>query len=279
MQDTELYDIGIIGGGPAGMSAAKETSNQGKSTIIFNDKTLATNLIKTISTAKDLPYTYLNQKIALIRYRFGIFILFTPQNKTFCCKSLIFATGGYFKPLNFNTKNIYSTLDIDLNLQNKNIIITGFNNISISYALSLASYCKNVYLCDTSFNLTCSSTLSKQLKKYPNIICLTNCRIKSVQNNKENQLESIILDTNEKILVSAIFNTAEIIPQTTLARTFVQITEDNYIKIDTNYETSVSGCFATGDCCLPKNKTTTELKKAGKEAAKSAIKYLNIHKI
>lgn len=292
-----VYDLLIIGAGPAGMTAAIYAGRSNLSVALIDKEGFGGNIAKSprvenipgfvsISGAEfaeqmynqitNLPtITHFIEEIIYINYRYGLFILTTNNKETICGKSLIFATGTDHKKLDLPTKDIYYCATCDGPFfKNKNVIVVGSGNTGVTYAIELASYCKNVYLCDITFNMCCEPVLVQQALSINNIHWLPNSTIQKVTNNKEQRLSSVTLTTGNTLKCNAIFAAIGLTPQTHLAQPFVTLTEAKYIKsIDCSTD-KVPGVFVAGDCRDNQVKQVVTAVADGATAALKAIKFI-----
>lgn len=294
MMENKLYDITIIGAGPAGMTAAIYAGRAGKSVALLDKDgfggqiakspkvenipgfasisgiDFATKMFKQISSFETIEH-FIGEAI-LIQYKRGIFIVSLDSTKTtVCSKSLIFATGCKPREIKLPTKDIYYCVTCDGPFfKNKPVIVLGSGNTGATYALELARYCKHVYLCDITMNLMCEPILADKIKENKKITFLPNCTVKTVNNKDDGALESVTLTTFDIIKVNAIFSALGMIPQTKIAERFVNFDENKYINMP-----EIPGVFAAGDCTTSKIKQVTAAAASGTAAALDAINFVN----
>jgi thioredoxin reductase (NADPH) len=297
MQD-KVYDILIIGAGPAGMSAAIYAGRSDKTVAIFDRDGFGGNIAKSpkvenlpgfvsISGADfaanmfqqmtNLPTVeHFIENILYVDYRYGLFRIRTDANEMFCGRSLIFATGTKHKELTLDTPDIYYCATCDGPFfKNKNVIVVGSGNSGATYALELASYCKNVFLCDVTMNMCCEAVLQKQIAETPNIHWLPNSTVVGVTNGKDGHLSSVKLTTGDTIKCSAIFAAIGLLPQTDIVKPFARLNQAGYIiSPDCITTAGIPGVYAAGDCRESKVKQAVTAAADGATAAIEAIKYL-----
>lgn len=290
----KVCDLAIIGAGPAGMTAAIYAGRAGKSVIIIDKEgyggqiaksprvenipgfvsisgiDFATNMYEQITNLENVEHIV--GEAVLLQYKKGIIVISLDDRSVIQCKSLIFATGCKPRELNLDTKDIYYCVTCDGPFfKKKPVIVVGSGNTGATYALELATYCKQVYICDITMNMMCEPALAKKIKATENITWLPNCTIKSAR-NKEGKLSSVILDTLSEIKVNAIFGAIGTVPQTNIAKGYTVINDKGFIETDKN---PIPGVFAAGDCTSNKVKQVTTATAEGTVAAINAINYLN----
>lgn len=295
MENT-LYDIIIIGAGPAGMTAAIYAGRANKSVTIIDKNGFGGN-ISLSPKVENIPgfisvsgadftanmyeqmcqYENINHVISdvkFIDYKNGIYKVYIDD--TFICgMSLIIATGAVHREFNLDTKDIYYCVTCDGPMfKNKNVVVVGSGNTGATYALELSTYCKNVYICDVTTNMCCESVLRERVEKTKNIFWKPNTTITSVV-NKSDKLQSVMLSTGEVIKCNAIFAAIGLIPQTDVVKNFIKLDTKNYIISEDCTIDYMPGCFVAGDCRTSKVKQVTTATADGTIAAVNAINYIN----
>lgn len=293
----KIYDILIIGSGPAGMSAAIYAGRSDMSVAIFDKEGFGGNIAKS-PKVENLPgfvsisgadfsanmYQQMSAlptiehfiaEIALVSYRYGLFRVNTVDNELYCGKSLIFATGTEHKTVPLNTSDIYYCATCDGPFfKNKNVIVLGSGNSGATYALELASYCKTVFMCDITLDMSCEKVLQERIKATKNIHWLPNCSINEVTNNKEGRLSSVRLTNGDSLKCNAIFAAIGLTPQTSIVGPFAKLDDRGYIITDNCVTTNIPGVFAAGDCRNSKVKQAVTAAADGAVAAIEAMKFL-----
>lgn len=292
-----IYDLLVIGAGPAGMTAAIYAGRSNLTVALIDKEGFGGNIAKSprvenipgfvsISGAEFAEQMY-NQvtnlstithfidEIVYIDYRYGLFILTTAEKETICGKSLIFATGTEHRKLDLPTQDIYYCATCDGPFfKNKNVIVVGSGNTGVTYAIELSSYCKNVYLCDITPEMCCEPVLAQQATTINNIHWLPNSTIQKVTNNKDQHLSSVTLTTGNVLKCNAIFAAIGLIPQTQIVNSFATLTDSKYIKSIDCTTDKVPGVFVAGDCRDNQVKQVVTAVSDGATAAIKAIKFI-----
>lgn len=298
MNTNIIYDVLIVGAGPAGMTAAIYAGRADKTVAIIDKDGFGGNIAKSpkvenipgftsisgIDFATNMYEQVMNQptithfinEVVLVNYRYGLFKLYFEDGSIVCGRSLIFAVGTKHRELNLDTPDIYYCVTCDGPMfKNKNVVVVGSGNSGSTYALELAKYCKNVYLCDVTQEMCCEATLRARVENTKNIFWLPNCTIDTVTNNKEGRLTSVTLSTTNVLKCNAIFAAIGLIPQTAIAAPFTEIDDRQYI-ISTDCTTkNIPGVFVAGDCRTNKVKQVVTAVSDGATAAIEAMKFLD----
>uniref|UniRef100_A0A7V3ZVW8 FAD-binding protein n=1 Tax=candidate division WOR-3 bacterium TaxID=2052148 RepID=A0A7V3ZVW8_UNCW3 len=299
-----LYDFIIVGGGPAGITAAIYAARKNLEILLLTKdlggQVLWTSEIENYPgfksiTAKELIEKFTNHlsyfPIALglgtevngIRKEQNIFYVKTTDDKEYKSRVVIIATGRSPKPLNIkNEKELLgkgvsycATCDAPL-FKNKDTAVIGGANSAITSAIELAKVCQRVYLLVKS-EIKAEPILVERLKKFNNVIILLKHLPKSILGKEkvEGILVYDLLNNNEyEIKVSGVFIEAGTKPNTDFLKGFLNLNEKGEIIINCNCETNIPGIFACGDCTAIEDKQIIIACGEGAKASLKGFKYL-----
>lgn len=263
-----MYDVIIVGAGPAGISASLYTIRRNlKTLIIYKEKSalekstkienyygfengingeelykigirqaqnIGAEVIKDEVT--NIKIDYLNEK----EYTFKVETL----NNEFKAKSVILATGN--KKSKPNIKNIdryegkgisYCAICDGFFYRNKNVAVIGNGDYAIAEAKDLQNIAKSITIL----------TNGRQAPEYraENI----NINTKEIdQIEGENKVEEIDFVDNTKMKIDGIFIAQGVAGSTEFAKKIGAKINNDKIVVDENMETSIKGLFACGDC-------------------------------
>ncbi len=262
----EKYDVIIIGGGPAGLSAGIYSGRYGLKTAILEAFSFGGNVrnahlvenylgfksISGLELAKlfeDHAKQYCEMKIEKvinIKKENGLFYIETNKNK-YKAKAIILATGSKHKTLGIKGETEFkgrgvsycATCDGFL-FRNKNVAVIGNGNGAASTVVYLQEICNKVYLITN--NLKAEKSIIDKFKDNVEII---NGWPKEIFGDKK--VEGITLKDGRKINIDGIFISLGLIPTIELAKKLGIETEGNYIKVNRKMETNIPGVFACGD--------------------------------
>ena len=282
---SSIYDIAIIGSGPAGLSAALNAKIRNKTFIIFGNINLTSKITKAPKINNYLGF--FNVKGEELKERFqehissmeieiqeerinniyamGDYFAIMAKDKTYEAKSVILATGiEYTKPIEGEEKFIgrgvgyCATCDAPL-YKNKVVAIIGYNKEAEEEANYVSEITSKVYY------------IPMYNGKYDlkEDIIIINDKPKEVSGNLK--VNKLILE-DQDIEVDGIFFLRESVSPKQLVPGLK--IEDGHIHVSRLMETNIKGCFAAGDCI---GKPYQYIKAAGEGniAALSAVKYLD----
>jgi len=300
-----IYDLIIIGGGPAGLTAAIYAARQkirflviskdiGGQTLLSSDveNYLGFHLVSGAELVKkfeehirDYNIEVKFEEVIDIKKKAGIIEVKTDKDR-YQSKSLIIASGKKPRPLNVKGEREFvgkgvsycATCDAPL-FKNKDIAVIGGGNSAMDAAILASKYSKRVYIVTINKELIGEKLLIERVLKDKKIKVLYNARTKEIFGDKF--VKGVRLDVNGeeiKLDVQGIFIEIGTIPSTA----FDKITEKNeYGEIKIHQEgwmtnlTSVEGIFAAGDVTNVPEKQIIVAAGEGCKAALSAFQYLS----
>lgn len=258
-----MYDVIIIGAGPAGISASLYTVRRNlKTLIIYKEKSALEKTTKIenyygfengingedlykigIKQAQNAGAEVIKEEVTNIKIEYHKFKVQTLNNE-FEAKSVILATGN--KKSKPNIKNIdkyegkgisYCAICDGFFYRNKDVAVIGNGDYAISEAMDLQNIAKSITIL----------TNGGQAPEYraENIYINT----KEIQEiDGENKVEKIEFKDNTKIKVDGVFIAQGVAGSTDFAKKIGAKIDNDKIDVDENMETSIKGLFACGDC-------------------------------
>lgn len=300
-----MYDIIIVGAGPAGMTAAIYAS-QARKKILLLEKSVYGGQIVSADKVKNYPgfeeisgYEYATKLYNQVKtfnpdFKFEEVIEIKNNNdfkevitnkNSYKGKSVIIATGSKNRKLGLPNEDkligkgvsYCSTCD-GMFFKDKVVAITGGGNNAIDDALYLSDIANKVYLIYRQKDFKIDSLNLEKLKEKENVEFILNSNITELIG--QDKLESIIVkdnDTNKEtaILVDGIFIAIGHIPVSSMCKNLVKTNELGYIIADENCNTNIEGIFAAGDIRIKPVRQLTTACSDGTVAALNACKYLN----
>ena len=292
-----MYDVIIVGGGPAGITAGIYCQRANLNTVVFEKETIggqiaSSPLVKNFPGFKsisgvELANNFYEQAEELglpIEIEEVLEIIPGDVNKviTDCgeyeSRAVIVATGAKYRLLGLpNEENLigkgisFCTACDGSFYKGKNVAVIGGANTAVTNALYMSNLCPKVYLIYRGSKLKCEKVLLDSLKEKSNIEVIYNSNVKEIIGNRV--LESIVLDNGQELKISGMFISIGMDAQTKLVKNLLPLSEQNYVLSD-DCSTIKTSIFVAGDC---RHKTIRQLTTAmsdGAVAASFAIKYL-----
>lgn len=291
-----MYDIIIIGAGPAGMTAAIYAARANKKVLVLEALSYGGEILNTLKIENypveenisgfDFATKLYNQVIKLgVEVKLEK-VLSINENKevktnenTYISKSIIIATGLNNRKLNLPLEEeligkgiSYCATCDGAFFKGKDVAVVGGGNTALEDALYLSDICNKVFLIHRRNEFRADPiTIDKALNK-DNIIVMYDSIITKI--NGSNYLESIEVN-NELLKVDGLFIAIGKIPNLDYLNGLIETNEDGYIKSNELCHTNIDGIFVAGDI---REKTLRQLVTAtsdGAIAATEAIKYIN----
>lgn len=298
----KTYDVIILGGGPAGLTAALYSArNALKTAIISGDVGGTTNSIpelenwpgfkgsgpeltqKMYKQVKEYKVDFIMRNAKNIsRLKEGFVVITEKEN--YKTKSLIVATGTERKKLNlpnevkFIGKGISYCATCDgFFFKDQKVAVVGGSDCAVIAALALSGIARSVDIFYRGTKLRCEAITLEKLLDKKNVKIHYNSVPKKIL-GKEN-VEGLEVEEKGKkktYSLDGIFIEIGSVPITELLKKLnVRLNEEKEVIVDDNMNTSVMGVFAAGDVTNQKLKQVIVAAGQGAIAAKAAYDYLN----
>ena len=297
-----MYDLLIIGGGPAGVAAGVYAARKQLKTVLVAEEFggqstvsegvenwIGTIKVSGIELGKQLK-THLeaykgnvveiqeSERVEKLEKEDGTFKATTKSSKTISARAVLITSGASRRKLPvpgadvFEHKGLTYCASCDGPLfADADVAVIGGGNAGFESALQLLAYAKSVTLINRSADFKADPITVEQVRKHPKATLLTETDPVEVKGDKfVNGLVVKNSKTGEikKLPVTGVFVEIGVIPNTDFAKEMVTLDAINRIVIDPkNQHTSAEGIWAAGDC-------TDELYHQNNIAAGDAVKAL-----
>ncbi|MDD1689016.1 MAG: FAD-dependent oxidoreductase [Methanoregula sp.] len=298
----EVFDVLIVGAGPAGLTAGVYCARKMLNTIIISEniggQALESWAIENymgyrMITGEDLMKKFeeqvrtLNMRLELDRIvsiskNDDVFTIRTISENTLKSKTLILAQGNRPKKLGVANEEQYlgrglsicSTCDGPL-YKGKRIAIVGGGNSAIQTAVEMSDIAQSARLIVRS-NIRADPVYVRMLESKKNIVIHLNSQIIALHGNKFLNAITIRNESGEeqKIDIDGVFIEIGWLPNTDILDGFVALNDKKEIIVDVNCHTSMAGVFAAGDVTSIKGKQIIIASGEGAKAALEAHEYL-----
>ncbi len=300
-----MFDSIIIGGGPAGLTAALYLLRANKKVLILEKENFGGQIansprlenypsIKAISgldfannlfdQVLDLGAQFELEDVLNITRNEDKFIVHTNYNQ-YEGKTIILATGCKHKEMGLphekelTGKGISYCATCDgAFFKNEDVVVIGDANTALQYALNLCNYCKNVTICTLFDKFFGERKLIDALKTKNNIHVEHNLSLVSF--NGENEIESLTFKntktSEEKIIpCKGVFIAIGQIPQNDQFKNLVDLDSRGFIITNEKMETKTPNVYAVGDCRVKDVRQVVTAISDGAIAAVEISKKLN----
>ena len=304
LDPTIVYDVLIIGGGPAGLTAAVYCLRKGLSTGLMTSN-IGGQMTETAGIENYLGYRYINGNELIDKFRdqvmqFGIdfetdvkatrletgeqHTVHLENGRAFNGSTLIIASGKQSRKLNIPGEQeftghgvAYCAICDAPFYADKRVVVVGGGNSGLGAAIDLAKVASHVTLVQRRDRLTGDQILIDKLAGYGNVRYLLEHEIREIRGDR---FVDRVLALNrqsgltEEIAADGIFVEIGLIPNSHFTRGQVRMNEYDEIIVNCFSETSVPGIFAAGDVTSVPNKQIIIACGEGAKAALAAADYI-----
>lgn len=302
-----MYDLIIIGSGPAGMTAGIYAARREMKTLIIGKEVggqlVWANEIENYPGFEKIHSFELINKIKQQTASFGVemkddevkkiektaegnFLLYTNR-ETFESKTVIIAMGlsprrlAVSGEIEFNGKGVSYCANCDGPFyKNKRVTVVGGGNSALDAAEVLSKIASQVYLIHRNESLKAFDVLVNEVKSRSNIEILLNSEVKNITGNQK--VEKIRVSNNKTgeekdIDVDGVFIEVGRLASTDLVADLVERNDKNQIVVTSKAETKTPGLFAAGDVTNCEFKQITIAMGQATVAALSAYQYIQMN--
>ncbi len=305
---SENHDLIIIGGGPAGLTAALYSARADLKPLVIEGVSSEAGgqlmwttdienypgfeaiggpeLIKKMRDhAKKFGANFVTENVVSVDFKKRPFTLKTESGKTYKTKSVIVSTGAKSLMLGLKSETAFmgrgvstcATCDAAF-FREKEVIVVGGGDTALEEALTLTKFAKKVYVVHRRDELKASKIMQDRAFKNKKIEFIWNTVVEDILDIKQNKVVAVKLkDVNTgKVTekrIDGIFVAIGHKPNTDLFKGQLDLDEKGYIKVN-GVKTSVQGVFAAGDVSDPVYKQAITSAGTGCAAALEAEKFL-----
>lgn len=300
------FDVIVLGGGPAGLTAGIYLARAKKNVLILDEGTVGGQMIFTheianypgiesingymlSSTMKKQAESFGciikgNSKIDNLDLESELKSITLSNGEIFYAPSVILATGGKSRTIGAPGEDKFkgfgisycATCDGDF-FQDKKVIVVGGGNSALEEAVSLTKYASSVTIVHQFDHFQAFESAVIEAKNNPKIDFIMSSEIQEFKG--EQKLESVIIKnmvtgelSEEK--VDGVFILIGYVPNTDKLKNLISLNERGEILTNENMETNIPGIFAAGDSRAKRYRQITTAVSDGTVAALSVIEYL-----
>lgn len=299
-----MYDVIIIGSGPAGLSAAIYAQRAMLKALVIEKEFLGTGQIAESSRVDNYPGLYgesgydlgekfrshaeasgaefIEAEVTEIIPESGNYVLKLSDGKVLETKTVIYAAGTYRRRLNIKGEQEFSARGISYCAvcdgafyAGKSVAVIGGGDTALSDALYLSEMCERVYIIHRRDSFRGSEALQERVKKTPNIELVLNAVPTEFFGDKLLSGVKYIQSGEEKTLnVSGSFTAIGSVPNTELLKGIAELDNIGYIIAGEDGVTSAGGIFAAGDVRTKKLRQVVTAASDGANCVESVRNYL-----
>ena len=296
-----LYDIIVIGGGPAGLTAALYARRANKTVMVIEKATFGGQItyspkVENIPGFLALSGNEFAEKLVEQAMEQGADVecaevtevidgdikTVVTDSGSFEGKSVIVATGARHRMLGLEREHEFVGEGISFCAvcdgafyTGKTVAVIGGGNSALQEALMLSDLCKKVYVIQNLDTFTGEKKLQDLLAQKSNVETILGTTVESLMG--DGALDGIVIKKGEErrtILIDGMFVAIGLIPQNEIVADLVTLNPWGYVDATENCLTTKKGIFVAGDC---RSKSVRQIATAiadGAVAAISACKYI-----
>ena len=281
----KLYDVIVVGGGPAGLTAALYLARAKYRVLVLEkmyfggqiaithevvnypgvERTSGMALTDTMrKQAESFGAEFMLAEATAFDFSGNIKTVHTNQGDLFCFGVLL-ATGAHPRTVGFKGEEEYkgrgvaycATCDGEF-FTGKDIYVVGGGYAAAEESVFLTKFARHVTILIRKDDFSCAASVADQAKNHGKITVLTNTVLEEVsgenglnyaryKNTATGEVTEVKCPDGENF---GVFVLAGYAPDTALIKGAIELNEQGYIVTDTTQKTSVDGVYAAGDVCI-----------------------------
>jgi thioredoxin reductase (NADPH) len=277
--DPKTYEVIIIGGGPAGMTAGLYTTRSRLRTLLIETGLLGGQITTTelIENYPGFPEGINGSELSLLMEqqvkRFGLEIIsqevlevrleedrkvVRTHESDYYSETVIISSGTEYRKLGIPGEDTFigkgvsfcATCDGAF-FKDSRIVVVGGGDSALTEALFLTKFAKEVTIIHRRDALRATKIYQERAQAHPKINFLWNSVVQEIKGDKEVRsvlVKNVKTNKVKEFETEGVFLFVGISPKTQFIKGLVEMDEGGYIITNENCETSVKGIFAAGDC-------------------------------
>jgi alkyl hydroperoxide reductase subunit F len=301
----DVFDVLIVGGGPAGAAAAIYAARKGINTGVVADRfggqvldTLAIeNFVSMKETdgprfavaleehVKHYEVDIMNTQLATRLVPGKLFEVQTASGAVLKSKTVIIATGARWREINVPGEQEYRNHGVAYCphcdgplFKGKRVAVIGGGNSGVEAAIDLAGLVAHVTLIEFGAELRADAVLQRKLHSLKNVKVITSAQTTEIHGDgkKVNGLSYTdrTSGTSHKVELEGVFVQIGLVPNTEWLKGTLALSRHGEIEVDARGQTSVPGVFAAGDVTTVPFKQIVIAVGEGAKASLSAFDHL-----
>lgn len=301
-----MYDLVIIGSGPAGLSAAVYAQRACLNTVIIEKTGMSGGQILTTTEVDNYPGLpgiggfdlgmkmrehvdnlngqFLTGEVVNITDNKDCKTLTMADGSTINTRAVIIATGASHRKLNIPGEDTFTGAGVSYCatcdgafFRNRTTAVIGGGDVAVEDAAFLARLCQKVYVIHRRDRFRAAKVLSDRLLSLDNVEVLWNCvPLEITGDTSVNGLivQNKITEETQTLNVDGVFIAVGMNPNTEIYKNIVALDETGYIIADETCRTSAAGIFAAGDVRTKQLRQVVSAAADGANAVYSVQRYL-----
>jgi alkyl hydroperoxide reductase subunit F len=305
IKEDELYDVIIIGAGPAAMTAAVYCMRKGVKTAIVAKK-IGGQVSDTKSIENYMGYNYIGGEELVkkfedqvkqfeIGFKDNVLVEKITENgkdklihldngSVIKSKAVIISAGNKWRQLNVEGEEEYKGRGVSYCticdgpfFRNLNIVVVGGGNSGVEAALDLIKVAKHVTIVEYTDKLNADKILLDKINEFDNLDSITSTKvneIKGADHVNKISLEDVNTGVKRDFDTDGVFVEIGLVPNSNFVEGLVELNKHGEILVDHECKTNIDGIFAAGDITSVPYKQIIIAGGEGAKAALSACDYV-----
>ncbi len=299
-----MYDLAIIGGGPAAMTAAVYGARKKLDIVLIaqeiGGQPALTGVVenymgyqfiegselmdKFAEQVNQFPITRkLGEEVSRVTRVGKFFEITSDSGQTYQARAVVYAAGKRPRPLNVPGEErlrgrgvTYCAVCDGPLFEGMKVAVIGGGNSALEATNDMLKIAEQVYLISLTL-CTCDAVLLDRAKRFPNLTILLEHEV--IEIHGEKQVEAITIrpvkgEETKRLEVRAVFVEVGLIPNSEPVKDLVQLNEMREVVVDSSCRTNIPGFFAAGDVTNVPEKQIVVAAGEGAKAALEAQRYL-----
>lgn len=296
------YDVGIIGSGPAGLSAAIYAKRANLSAVVIEKEYEGTGQIAESGQvdnylglpgisgydlgeqfrehAVKLGVSFLEQEVTEIKKEdSAVFTIIFEDGSSVETKTVIYAAGATPRRANIPGEQEYLGKGVSYCAicdgsfyRGKKVAVLGGGDTALDDAVYLADLAEQVYVIHRRKEFRGAATTVEKLRKKENVTFVLEHQVKEITGAEK--VNGVVLEDGTAIAVDGVFVAYGSVPQTNLVKELVTLDAAGYVKAEETGETSLAGLYVAGDVRTKKLRQVVTAVSDGANAATAVVEYL-----
>jgi len=276
-----MFDVAVVGGGPAGASAAIYSVRKGLKTIVLAEKfggqlqetkgienMISKSYTEGVKLSAELSEHVAQYPVKVLEHRrvrhieereaSGLRKVILESGETLEARSIIVATGAKWRELGIPGEKEHIGLGVAFCAhcdgpfyKNKRVAVVGGGNSGVEAAIDLAAIATQVTLLEYNSELKADTVLIEKLKTLPNVKVLLQSRSTQVIGDGKKvvalEVEDRTTGQSSRLEVDGVFVQIGLLPNSQFVKGVVETTPHGEIVVDPKGRTSAAGIYAAGD--------------------------------
>lgn len=301
-----IYDLIIIGTGPAGLTAAIYAQRARLNTLVIEKNYMSGGQVLNTYEVENYPGLMgiggfeMSEKFREHAQQLGaVFIegevleiisdetvkLVKTENEVYETRTVLIAAGANHRKLGIPGEEELSGKGVSYCatcdgafFKNKVAAVVGGGDVAVEDAVFLARLCKKVYLIHRRKELRAAKVLQERLFEFDNVEVLWDTVVHKIEGtDRVEQVELENVETKQKraLALDGVFVAVGILPNSSAFASLLEVNDQNYIVAGEDCATSVPGIYAAGDIRTKKLRQIITAAADGANAVYSVQNYLN----